>query len=205
MCNHILISSITGTHALPFSFKLRRFYKPFRKGLQTLWNRHRKLCFCCGSTKSGNPSYLLCSTSLEQMCPQLPRTSHCGTGLGCRVPNPGDHGWICGATAGLQLRADPALGIWSHQPHVSAPRGLPALHPGDLCTAAHLGQAQIVQNSTCLFILIFQGFDSSHDEGEGGSRPESTFASSFCSKSNIPLPAKLDCSFYFRYLLFLQA
>lgn len=42
----------------------------------------------------------------------------------------------------------------------------------------NLGQAEISENAPCLFILIFQDFHSSHDDGEQQGRPRSTSISS---------------------------
>ena len=106
------------------------------------------------------------------MCPQPPCTSHCG----CQVWHSiwpsnlralRDHGWgQHGALA--QGRASP----WCLKPLAScvcSPEA-PCFASQSLSTRVHLGQAEIFENTTCLFILIFQDFHSSHDDSEEDSR-----------------------------------
>lgn len=105
----------------------------------------------------------------------------------------GDGAASPGASVGLQLRAQPIPGIWNHQLRVFAPQSLPALHHGDLSTRVHLGQPEILENTTCLFILIFQDFHSSHDEVKRDSRVGWGAPAPSPPAENVMSPCPLNC------------
>lgn len=131
MCNHILISSITGTHALPFSFKLRRFYKPFRKGLQTPWNRHRKLRFCCGSTKGVEILPVSSVARVWSRCVLSYLARHtAGQGSAVELPTLGTTAGSAGPPWGSSSGQIQPLASGAISPMCLLPRGSPLRTPG---------------------------------------------------------------------------